>query len=747
MEWNSFALLVAATLNLVIGGVVLVRNSQKRLNKYFFGLTFAVTGWTVTNILFAMLAGDARFAIALLSYGFAGFCGVFFCLFCVEYLFAETGRLYFNRRILRTAVVLSGALSVISVAPKIVGKSVTPEGEIVTNLPMLILYGLSLLAMIILGLRALFIARKSSNQNARQRTNIILYGLALTAIIGIFFNLVLPIQGIYSFVDVGPLGSLVLVASCAYAIAKHKLFDIRLVIARAMGYVLSIIFVGIGYSLMAFFIADTLIPSGDDLTSQQRLIFTLSAVVIAFSFPPLKKLFDKLTNAVFYRDAYDPQIFIDKLNRTLVEYTDLSGLLGESATLISDTFKSDFCVFAVPNPGDRSSYSVVGSNNRAALSFDKMVIDPATFKESRTNIIATDDLESRHDKFKLALEAQNVAFLVQIFTERKEQNRQGGSAGYLVVGSKKSGNAYTAQDRKMFEIIANSMVIALQNAYRFDEIRRFNKTLQEKIDEATTELQQTNHRLRVLDQTKDDFISMASHQLRTPLTSVKGYVSMVLDGDAGKVNELQKKLLTQSFLSSQRMVYLISDLLNVSRLRTGKFVIEPNESNLAEVIESEVEQLQETAKGRELTLAFKRPEHFPTLMIDENKLRQVIMNFIDNAIYYTPAKGHITINLVDRPDSIEFTVVDDGIGVPKMEQHHLFSKFYRAHNAKRARPDGTGLGLFMAKKVIIAQGGAVIFKSQEGKGSTFGFTFPKKKLLKPELSSNEVPPKTKVPTA
>jgi signal transduction histidine kinase len=177
------------------------------------------------------------------------------------------------------------------------------------------------------------------------------------------------------------------------------------------------------------------------------------------------------------------------------------------------------------------------------------------------------------------------------------------------------------------------------------------------------------------------------------------------------------------------MVYLISDLLNVSRLKTGKFIIEPVKTNLADIIEEEVEQLLETAKGRNLELSFKKPEHFPTLMLDETKIRQVLMNFIDNAVYYTPSGGHIVINLLETPRTIEFTVVDDGIGVPRHEQHHLFSKFYRANNAKRARPDGTGLGLFMAKKVIIAQGGAVVFKSQEGRGSTFGFTFTKEKLL------------------
>ena len=124
-------------------------------------------------------------------------------------------------------------------------------------------------------------------------------------------------------------------------------------------------------------------------------------------------------------------------------------------------------------------------------------------------------------------------------------------------------------------------------------------------------------------------------------------------------------------------------------------------------------------------------------MLDETKIRQVIMNFIDNAIYYTPKGGHIKVGLKETEDTVEYTVTDDGIGVPKDEQPHMFSKFYRAGNAKKARPDGTGLGLFMAKKVIIAQNGAVIFKSEPGKGSTFGFSFEKKKLAVPDHLQEE----------
>lgn len=289
--------------------------------------------------------------------------------------------------------------------------------------------------------------------------------------------------------------------------------------------------------------------------------------------------------------------------------------------------------------------------------------------------------------------------------------------GVMVAGFFNDPTALSVHDIELMNRLSDPVGVAIDNRLLFEENRR-----------VVLQLQHTNARLRELDETKDDFISMASHQLRTPLTSVKGYLSMVLEGDAGKLTPMERKMLTQAFISSQRMVYLIADLLNVSRLKTGKFIIESTPTDLSEMIDEEIKQLQETAASRSIKLTYKKPKSFPPLMLDETKTRQVIMNFIDNAIYYTPAGGRIDIQLIDRPTVVELKVVDNGIGVPKSEQPHLFTKFYRAGNARQARPDGTGLGLFMAKKVVTAQGGVVIFDSKEGKGSTFGFTFSKSKL-------------------
>ncbi|MDB5182409.1 MAG: hypothetical protein JWO47_193 [Candidatus Saccharibacteria bacterium] len=332
------------------------------------------------------------------------------------------------------------------------------------------------------------------------------------------------------------------------------------------------------------------------------------------------------------------------------------------------------------------------------LATDKTVLN-ATFKKEAPKVL---DLAKK-------LQCQALCFIKLL--ARKDL------VGLLVVGVAQAASTIKLEDLEHIGRIGEAVGIAIDNKLLFEE----NQAVLKK-------LKQSNQKLKALDEAKDEFISMASHQLRTPLTSVKGYVSMVLEGDVGKVSSQQREMLEQAFASSQRMVYLIADLLNVSRLKTGKFVIETAPTYLPDVVETEMKQLLESAKARNLELIFDRPAEFPMLNLDETKTRQVIMNFMDNAIYYTPAGGHIRVELLATDKVVEYKVVDDGLGVPKAEMAHLFTKFYRAGNAKKARPDGTGLGLFMAKKVVIAQGGSIIFESEENKGSTFGFSFPRAAL-------------------
>lgn len=720
-------LAVAAVTNAFFGLVVFLRTYQRAYGWYFLITMMGVVLWTLGGIGL-LLASDPQLVrlSAELFYIAPMLAPIFIWFFGIS--FPE------NRRVPVSAFIVAGGAFLTFGVLFLFNLDFFVKDVIIQEplnspepaFPGFLLYAGFLSCFFTLAYITYILKIRKLHGLSRTQVVYTFWGLFFGSMLALISNLSLPMMGITSIVWLGPFVTLFFAGAVTAAIVRHGLFNIRLVLVRSIGYILSIASLAILYGLLTFTVINEFVFSNGPISTSQQVVFTLLAAMLAFTFQPVKRFFERVSNRLFYRDAYDPQTLMDHLNRSLVaNNTELERMLKESAGIIQAYLKTDFCVFGIEDID--GGQKTIGTKDKQYEYHDIETVKHLTPRlERRVFVADTVYYQSRQDQLTTILRKNDTAILARLVPEHQRNKK---AIGYLLLGNKKSGNPFTEGDVRMLEIIINELVIAIQNAMRFEEIKQFNRTLQEKVEDATKKLRQKNDRLRLLDQTKDDFISMASHQLRTPLTSVKGYISMVLDGDAGKITALQRKLLNQSFISSQRMVYLISDLLNVSRLRTGKFIIEPIETNLADVIESEVEQLKETAKSRDLTLTYHKPEHFPLLMLDENKLRQVIMNFIDNAIYYTPGGGHITVKLEDRPNAIEFTVIDDGIGVPKHEQHHLFGKFYRAHNAKRARPDGTGLGLFMAKKVIIAQGGATIFKSQEGKGSTFGFTFPKHKLL------------------
>ncbi len=715
----------SAAVTAILGLFIIVSNPRKPVNRALLAFFTGLFLWLLANLL-TNLSGNPSVSLFFARTTLIGVCLMMatFVVFAKIY----TKQSHFGRKdVLKIAaapaliaVLFPTSLNIVSI--KAFGAE-TVTGPIYFPLSIL------LVAYFIWGFTVLGRYYKHSRDSMeRTRLRYIFAGFGLAVIPGVVTNSVLPALGHNQAILYGPNSVLFIVVFMTVGIVKHRLLDVRLIVARSIAYVLLISSIIGFYGVFVFVFASRIFGSN---AFSQQVVPVFVSIFLAFTIQPLRKYFDRVSNQFFYRDAYDSQVFLDELNNVLVSNIELKKLATESMAVMGKNLKSDYIALWTRETED-SPRRVISDSPRKIGDNAIATIDKLT-EGIQEKVLVTDYLDDKALALKKILTSSDVAILIRLDSSVEQRTR---GLGYLLLGAKKSGNPYNTQDIQVLEIIANELVITVQNALRFEEIENFNATLQQKVDDATRKLQRANEKLTALDETKDEFISMASHQLRTPLTSVKGYVSMVLEGDAGELQPMQKKLLEQSFASSQRMVYLIADLLNLSRLRTGKFVIETKPTNLADVIESEVEQLKASAAGRGLTLDFKKPKTFTPLMLDEVKIRQVIMNFSDNAIYYTPAGGKIDISLKETKDSVEFTVNDNGIGVPALEQRHLFTKFYRAKNAQKARPDGTGLGLFMAKKVIIAQGGALVFKSVHDKGSTFGFTFSKAKLKVPADLAN-----------
>ena len=713
----STDLLVLVTL-LGLGLTVLLKNRTAQINRVFAMFVSSISVWIMANYIsndIHLSPKTSRIATYLVF--FFSFTAAIFLLNFVA-LTSEDKK---ATKHINLFLIPALAVGITAFSPLVVG-GVSLQGSVyaVKFGPFAPLYFLTLILITISSPYVLFRNIKKSSGDKKARLVVLSRILYVSLPILIVTQFVLPtLTGWFGLTNIGTLSMLVLVFGLYYGVVKHKLFDLKLLIIRSLAYVLSLGILSAFYGVTSFYITTLIAKAHSTILNYALNVLVIIVVITVYS--PMRRQFNKLSNKFFYQDAYDVQELYDQLNKVLVSTLDLDKLLYDAMLLIVENIKSDFCFFSI-NGTNNSSHRFISDHK---YSTDQKQIDELNNVESKFgDVVAIDYLEVGELDLRNLLEHNKLSVLVRLKTSALKNDK---GLGIIGLGNKKSGNPYSDQDLRVLDTVAKELIIAIQNAQHFEEIQNFNVTLQDKVDQATHKLRKANEKLRALDESKDDFISMASHQLRTPLTSIKGYISMVLEGDAGKVSPMQHEMLGQAFFSSQRMVYLISDLLNVSRLKTGKFIIERNKVNLATMVAQELDQLKETASARQLTLTHEAPKDFPDLMLDETKTRQVIMNFVDNAIYYTPAGGHINVKLIDNPNSIELRVIDDGIGVSKADQHHLFTKFYRAGNARKARPDGTGLGLFMAKKVIIAEEGSLIFESTEGKGSTFGFVFYKSK--------------------
>ncbi len=722
--------ILAGLANISIALLVYLKNKQHLAHRLFLLLVGSLVFWMITNYLSVTLTDPASIFVAVkLVLASVVLQTTFFYLFASVFpgtnltIGRKHARIYLGISLIVFAVALyPGFFSDYEVR----GDSIYPRPS-----PLIGVFMIHTAFSIFCGLTRLFIRlRQAKGINKVHFKYLILASIAIL-IISPITNFILPVAAeITVFLPFGPIYSFVFASVIGYSMVRHKLFDFRSVLVKALGYLFSIGLAGVFY-VSAVFGVSSLFFLETEISTRITVIYGLLAVILAFSFNSIHQFFDKYTNKIFFRDAYDPQEFLDTLNKNIVSNIELGILLRRTTSIIQENLKSGFCQIAI-HETENTTMRVIGTENATYTIEELIVVHDQIQQVGKKRVSAEDtkdfkELGGFYAKYGIDL-------IVHLTTSSYGDQK---TIAYIIFGAKKSGNIYNIQDLRIIDIIADELVIAIQNALRFEEIQEFNVTLQKKVNDATSKLRKTNEKLKSMDETKDEFISMASHQLRTPLTSVKGYLSMVLEGDAGEVNPGQKKLLDQAFVSSQRMVYLIADLLNVSRLRTGKFIIDTAPTNLADVVESEVAQLIEQAKAKGQTFTYDKPADFPGLMLDETKIRQVIMNFADNALFYTPSGGKIKIELTQDKSHVYFAVKDNGIGVPKEEQKHMFTKFYRAKNARNARPDGTGLGLFMAKKVITAQGGNLLFESVEGKGSTFGFSFNKKHLSPDEKPAED----------
>ncbi len=249
----------------------------------------------------------------------------------------------------------------------------------------------------------------------------------------------------------------------------------------------------------------------------------------------------------------------------------------------------------------------------------------------------------------------------------------------------------------------------------------------QRLEARNAELEQAYGRIREQAKVKSDFVSAVSHELRTPLTSIKGYTSILLTEKLGKISSVQRERLSKIDKHSDRLTALINDLLDLSRIESGRVRMEMKPLELERVVRSAISTVETQAEEREIELKVALPSGLSLVMADKKSLEQIFINLLSNAIKYTRKGGEVTVRAVENQNVIQVDVSDTGIGVPEDCLGKVFDEFFRVDAHGGGQPRGTGLGLALVKRMVEAHRGKVWVESQMGKGSTFSFTLPSAK--------------------
>lgn len=677
--------------------------------------------WPAGLLLFITQTSDLAFTTTVVKVYYLDGAMIGVLLVILAHLLPYRRKIALKLKALLALVV--GVIAVITLLPNGMIESVNLGGDhnsVTLNTPLYFVYvaffGLVIaitMTLFMLGYRK---AIRDKQHKIAAQTRTMIAGLAVALGFGFWFNILLPFWGDYSYVWAGPPFTLLFVVAMFYAIIGQGLFDLRAALARSTAYLLLLATMVASYAIIVFTVTNVFF--GHNNQRATLLTYVLLALFFTITYPPIKKFFDQLTYKLFYRDDYDIKESLADITEVTSEELQLERLVRRSLDVLHESLAPSYIsAYIVDDEGKIRHYTSgpqppTPHQRKLQLEVVGTLLDrlPRVIDAHDSQVLSETGAQQRIRK-------ADVSMLLQFVVQREH-------IGALFLGDKQNGTQYNEKDLQLLTTATDELALAILNSQRFEEIQHFNDTLQSRVDSATKRLRRSNQELKKLDKAKDEFVSLASHQLRTPLTSIKGYLSMVLEGDTGKINTQQRQVLEQAFASSERMVHLIGDFLSVSRLQTNKFTIELSPTDLNRVIEQMVASVHPIAAERKVKLSFDGVVSKRHILLDSAKIQQVIMNYLDNAIYYSRPGGKVTVTLDYLDKEAVLKVNDDGIGIPKSEQEALFTKFYRAQNARKKRPDGTGVGLYLVKKIVTSHGGSVIFTSKEGKGSTFGFRIP-----------------------
>ena len=600
----------------------------------------------------------------------------------------------------------------ISATPLIISGVTTADGMSgVIYGPLIWLYVAGLAFMV--GMIAYAIIAGLRHAKGLRRRQLMLTGMGFLVSVpfAIISSLILPlVTGMFWFTYFGTTPILFLVFFLYYSVIRYHLFDIRSAAVRTLAYVLSLGFLVIVYYILATVISNMFLGSG--IAINQNPLSVGLVFLILFIFQPVKNFFDRLTNKIFYRSYYNSDEFFARLNRMQTSTTDLRTLLEKTANEIATTLKSEQAFFFIYT---RDGHHVsAGTTDHRQLPKEDILHIHGIYGDNNKVIVAS-LLDDNNPIRRLMVSHRIEVILPLVQTE---------VVGYLCLGEHKT-SRFTARDIKVLSTIAGGLVIAIQNALSIRQIKDINASnLNKHVADATKELLANNELLRQLDEEKDEFVSVASHELRTPMTVIRGFIGMLKSEQLGKLNNKQQEILDKMSLNTKSLIDLVSDMLDLSKLESDKLDMQISDNSIDKLINDSLEKIRLLYEDKSVALLYDGSDF--QIKTDPVKFGRIMLNLLSNAYKFTPAKGKVIVTTkINKSDNTATVcVADSGVGIPPESLDLLFKKFSQVDNYLQRQAGGSGLGLAICRQLVEKLGGKIWVESQPGSGSQFYFNMP-----------------------
>ncbi len=583
----------------------------------------------------------------------------------------------------------------------------------------IIIFGLNSFIFLIWGFAVLIKKFRKSTGLLQKQTGYFLFGMITAWTLSLLTNFVaVVIFNTIQLTFIGPSFNLIMIGTIGYAIIKHRFLDIRLIVARSIAYLLLV------STLAGLYVGGLLALQQFLFTDQVSRQYTIGSAALALAmillFQPLLNIFKNVTENIFYKRDYDVQEFLHNLSNITSHNLILKTLVSEVVEEIKDNLKPIGAAIALVEENNPVQIQGFGfdnlkkENNKSnyvkALSAFQQALE-----QKKEQILVFGELEK--GAVKNFMRELDLSIVVPLKMQDK-------FIGGLLLKRKSSGDIYSADDIRILKIIAPQLAVAVKNALSFKEIKNFNITLRQKIDDATAELKKANKRLKELDKLKNEFVSIASHELRTPMTAIRNYLWMALNRSEEELPAELKEQLQIAYKSVERLIHLVKDMLTVSRIEAGKISLEKEKLDWNAVIEQVYKELQPIAQKKQIDFCIQPSVEKPVIVGDKNKLMEVLQNIIGNALKFTPENGKVTVAINVARGRVATSVEDTGPGIAADDLKKLFTKFTVINTYEKTKDSGTGLGLYISKQIVNMHDGTIEVDSKVGEGTTFSIFLP-----------------------